>query len=158
MRSHYPLSLPPSPFSYILTQEGASQMNKQTPRAEALFAELEEPIFHEYFEPDLTPEFMTVESSSELLEHEMIQTFLQVMREGRRDSDRLKAASDVGEIIGKKGKQNQLQLIRADNVQINQIEQNPALKAHLIESARGLAALTGASNANVQTRQGGKGV
>jgi len=132
-------------------------MTNETPRHEALFRELSAVDIPDYFSPEIEPEFLTVEASSELLEHEMIQTFLAVMREGRRDSDRLKAAGDVAEIIGKKGKQN-LQLIRAENVQINQIEQNPELKAHLIESARGLAALTGASNSNISTKLGGQGV
>ena len=79
------------------------------------------------------------------------------MESGSRDADRRAAASDAAELIGKKGAKG-LNLIQADNVQINQIDQNPELKAHLIKAAQGLSALTHASNANIKTKQGGSGV
>ena len=130
------------------------------PRTEAMSAALTDDIIPDYFDPVLEPEFLSIEENAEMLEHEMLNTLLKIMRSGSRDSDRRAAASDVGELIGKKGK-NQVQIIKANNLQlnqVNQIEQKPELKAHLIEAARGLAAVSQGNNANIKSKQGGAGV
>ena len=130
------------------------------PRTEAMDASLINEIIPDYFDPVLEPEFLSVDDSSELLEHEMLTTFLDIMRSGKRDADRRAAAGDVAEILGRKGK-GAVQIIKANNLQlnqVNQIEQKPELKAHLIDAARGLAAVSQGNNANIRSKQGGAGV
>ena len=130
------------------------------PRSTAMNAELTDDIIPDYFDPVLEPEFLSVETSSELLEHEMLSTFLSIMRSGQRDSDRRAAAGDVAEILGRKGK-SAVQFIKAENLQLNQLNQidaKPEMKAHLIEAAKGLAAITAGHSSGVKSKQGGQGV
>ena len=130
------------------------------PIEEALLAPPSETVIPDYFDPEATPELLTIENSKELIEDRILRTFLDIMESGIKDSDRRAAASDAAELIGKKGAKAQqgVQLISAENVQINQIDQNPELKRHLIEAAKGLGALTHASNSGVKVKGGGSGI
>ena len=133
---------------------------KPDPRSDAMHAELTDTDIPAYLDPAIEPEFLSVDDHADLLEHEMLATFLDIMRSGSRDADRRAAAGDVAEILGKKGK-NSVNVIQAKNLQlnqINQIEANPELKAHLIKSAQGLAAITEGRSAAVASKQGGTGV
>lgn len=128
------------------------------PRDEFLLSEPEETQIPPYLDPSVEPEFLTVESSADLLEHTMIQTILDIMSSGKRDSDRRAAARDAGELIGKINQKQSLNLISADNVQLNQLNGNPEMKRHLIESAAGLSKISNASKSSIKTHKGGGGV
>ncbi len=133
-------------------------MNTIDPRKESLAEELTEVEIPDYLEPAENPELLSVDDASALLEHTMIQTILNIMESGKRDADRRAAARDAGELIGKLNQKSQVNLIKADNVQMNQIAQNPRLKNHLLKSASGLSQMTRAHDSGIKTKEGGSGV
>lgn len=109
-----------------------------------------------YLEPTAEPTFMTIETSAELMEHEMVRTLLEVMSNAKRDTDKLAAVKESGELLGKKAR-GQVNLITADNVQLNQLTASPDLQRHLLESASGLASVASARDSGVRSKFGGKG-
>lgn len=127
------------------------------PRDEAMSAELESTTIPEWFDPASEPVFLTIDDSADLLEHTLVTTLLHVMNSAIRDSDKLKAASDVAEILGRKGKQA-VTIVRADNAQFNQISAPPGMNSHLIEAAQGLKKISSGEDAKIKTREGGSGV
>ncbi len=134
-------------------------MPNPNPREEFINAIPENELIPEYLEASASPEFLTVEDSQELLEHTMIQTFLDIMTSGKNDNSRISAARNAGELVGHLGqKQQNINLIKAENVQMNQIEANPDLKRHLIESASGLQQMATAHDSGIKTKKGGSGV
>ena len=128
------------------------------PKEEFTHKPLEDNEIPEYLDPDKEIKLMTLEDSSELLEHTMIQTILDIMQSGKRDSDRRAAARDAGELIGKINTKQNVNLISADNVQLNQLNQNPEIKKHLISSASALSKISNAKAADINQHIGGKGV
>lgn len=134
-------------------------MIKPTPRQEVMNQPLDEAFTPEYFDPTVSPEFRNVENSKEILEHTMIQTFLNIMNSGKNDNSRIKAARNAGELVGQLNQKNQqVNLIQAENVQMNQIAQNPALKNHLVDAALGLKQISFAHDSGIKTKEGGSGV
>lgn len=114
----------------------------------------------EYYDPSEAPGLMSIEEDADLIEHEILLALLNIVRNGARDSDKRAAASDLGELIGKKGKS--VQVIQAKNVQLNQlnqqISQKPEFKRALMDSAHGLRSLVEAEDANIKSKFGGEGV
>ena len=131
-------------------------MTNITPREEEMNKPPADEPIPDYFDPEKEIELLSVEEHSDLIEHEILHALLEITRNADRPNDRRAAASDLAEIIGKKGKA--IQVFSGKNVQVNQIEANPDLKRHLIESAQGLKALTEATDSHVISKQGGSGV
>ena len=127
------------------------------PRDEAMSADLAEATIPEWFDPSIEPVFLTIDDSADLLEHTLVTTLLHVMNSAARDSDKLKAASDVAEILGRKGKQA-VTIVQSENAQINQITAPPQMNRHLIEAAKGLKKISSGNDAKIKTREGGSGV
>ena len=78
-----------------------------------------------YLDPEATPEILTIENSASIMEHQLVQTLLDLMHNGSERA-RLKAADQTAEMIGKKQKNIQ---VLAQNAQINQ--QNNQFLEHL---------------------------
>ncbi len=131
-----------------------NNMKDVNPRSEAMLAPpVDSPIL-EYMEPDAEPELLTIDNSADILENELVVALLNILRSGK-DTDKLKAATEVKDILGRGQKG---QVVIGKNVQINQIEAQPELKRHLIESAHGLRSLIEAKDARIKSKFGGEGV
>ena len=132
-------------------------MKTTTPRSEIMAEPPVETTQPDYLEPTLQVEFMTIENSAELIEHELVRTLLDVMSFAKRDADKLAAVKEAGDLLGKKAKQP-VNLITADNVQVNQLAANPELQRNLLESAKGLASVAAAKDSGIKSKFGGSGV
>lgn len=105
------------------------------------------------FDENANPNLMSVEASRELLEDEMLRTYISVMRD-RENRDRVKAASDVAEILGHKGRKATTTVI-ANNAQINQLPDD--MRKHLLSAGDGLRQITSGSDAKIKIKGGGHG-
>lgn len=105
---------------------------------------------------DADPSLLSVDTSKELLEDAMLRTYIEVMRD-TSNRDRVKAASDVAEILGKKGKKA-VTIVNADNAQINQQSLlSEDMRNHLLGASVGLKSLTHATDAGITIKEGGRG-
>ena len=130
-------------------------MNK-TPRDKIMNRPPDESTFPEYLDPSIEVSFLTLESSAELMEHEMVVALLNLMSNAKRDTDKIAAIRETGELLGKKAK-NQVNLINADNVQLNQLTASPEIQQHLLTAASGLVSVANARDSGVRSKFGGKG-
>ena len=119
------------------------------------------PIIEDYDIEDMfsdvaRPRVLTVESATEELEDVMLRTYLQVMKD-TESPNRLRAASDVADILGKKGKKS-VTIVNADNAQINQQQVlPPEMQKHLLTARDGLETLSSATDAKLKIQPGGRG-
>lgn len=103
------------------------------------------------------PQLLSVETSREVLEDEMLRAYLQMLRD-RESKDRIKAASDIAEILGHKGKRTTV--FAGENLQINNQTNNllpEEMRKHLLGASAGLKALTESSDAQIKIKGGGNG-
>ena len=127
------------------------------PRDTAMNQPPEESSFPAYLDPSAEPTFMTIESTAELIEHEMVRTLLDVMVNAKRDVDKLSAVKESGDLLGMKQKSN-INLISADNVQVNQLTADPKMQKALMEAGKGLASVATARDSGVRSKFSGTGV
>jgi hypothetical protein len=105
-------------------------------------------------EADIT--LLSVEVSSETLEDEMLRTYLSIMRE-KGNRDRVKAAGDVAEILGFKGKKA-VTVVNAQNAQLNTNNLlPPEMQRHLMGAQDGLKLVTDATDAGIRIKKTGSG-
>lgn len=110
----------------------------------------------EYMSEGADPILLSVDTSSEMLEDEMLRTYIAIMRDND-SKDRRAAASDVAEILGKKGKKS-ITVVNAENAQINNQNVLPEeMRKHLMSANQGLKGLTDATNAGIKIKEGGSG-
>lgn len=127
------------------------------PRDTAMNLPPEETQFPPYLDPAIEVEFMTIESTAELMEHEMVRTLLDVMSNAKRDVDKLSAVKESGDLLHMKQKNN-INLISDSNIQVNQLAVDPKMQQHLLASASGLASVAKANDSGVKSKFGGTGV
>lgn len=115
-----------------------------------------ETVIQEQLLEDADPQLLSVDTSKEVLEDEMLRTYISIMRD-KDSKDRRSAASDVAEILGKKGKKS-INVINAENAQINQQNILPEeMRKHLLGADQGLKVLSDATNAGIRIKEGGRG-
>lgn len=110
--------------------------------------------------PDYTEfQSLTDTDTRDQLEAKMIQTFLQVMESEKSSSaNRLAAAKEIGELLGKYTEAAGTQIINGENVQINNIADDPKKAKHLLASLKNAKGVSKATDSGVRPLSGGKGV
>lgn len=92
------------------------------------------------------------------LEAKMIQTFLKVMESATSTStNRLAAAKEIGELLGKYDNPSQPTLITGENVQVNQIGEDSPKAQHLLDSLRNARNVANANDSGTRPIKGGQG-
>lgn len=92
------------------------------------------------------------------LEAKMIQTFLKVMESPNSTStNRLAAAKEIGELLGKYATATSQPHITGENVQVNQIAADPAKAQHLLDSLRNARGVARATDSGTRPVKGGQG-
>ena len=100
----------------------------------------------------------TIDDSKDILEKSMVRALLRIMNSpSAKEADVIKAVGEAGELIGKKGKGSTVNVVRAENAQINQIMEKPELMDHIKKAADGIKKVASASNADIKVHGGGKG-
>lgn len=91
------------------------------------------------------------------LEAKMIQTFLKVMEASTSTStNRLAAAKEIGELLGKYAQASTQPQITGENVQVN-IADNPEKAKHLLESLRNARSVATGTDSGTRPVKGGQG-